>query len=179
MKVNGLKYTRRFNIGNYEHEEVTVDASVNEGEHPTQVLGEMINFVNTKGLGPTVTVMGKMDSTPVGATSDHPVPKAKKETKKEKAPEPVQEELKPEPEPEKEEKPAKKTKASGLTKYDRGLEIHRKLFSELLETNVKDWKNHPEKAMKTSVALIGKDFLDNEGKVIPEFKKQCIELMAQ
>lgn len=182
MKINSLKYVRKFNLGNYESEEVGVDAMVEDGENATSVLDSMIQFVNTKGkvnnVQPYSTgALGKTTAPSEPTVVEEPKKKAAA-PKKEKAPEPVKEEAAPAPAPAPEEPKQTKKKASSVTKYDRSAETHRKLFSEILEANVKDWKMNSEKAKEVSVELIGQDFLDMEGKVLPEFKTKCIEKMA-
>lgn len=184
-RINGLKYTRRFNLGNYEHEEISVDVAVEEGADAGSALGEAMDFVLSKGK-----VVNKQSPTPVAANEPTVSPPPAKETKakKEKKTE-VKEETKveapveKEPEEEKapEEKPAKKVRVLGkVTKYNRNLDLHKKLLSEVLDANHKGWRGNAAKAKDASIKLEEDevDFLDAEGKVLQSFKDALKEAIG-
>lgn len=44
MKINEVKYMKRANLGNYEHEEITIGAAVEEGE----TVGEVLTLLKSK-----------------------------------------------------------------------------------------------------------------------------------
>jgi hypothetical protein len=45
MKVTHVVYRRKFNLGNYETEDVEVGAEVEDGESPTEVLDKLKDWV--------------------------------------------------------------------------------------------------------------------------------------
>lgn len=49
MKIQGLEYERGFNLGNYEQEKIKVQVLVEEGENPSDILADTINFVTSRG----------------------------------------------------------------------------------------------------------------------------------
>jgi hypothetical protein len=171
MKVNEIKYTRRNNLGNYEHEEICVGVSVEDGDNASTILKQAISFVSTKGETDFSSVM-----------VDPPAPKAKKETSvaKKETPKKVEEETKAEikaeeksspvaeEEPKVEEKKATRVKD---TPYDRSNELHKKLLSEYLDTAHKGWKSEVQKAVTVSIKMVGKPFLNSEGSIIKDFKE--------
>jgi flagellar biosynthesis GTPase FlhF len=79
------------------------------------------------------------------------------------------------PEVKEEEKVVEKKKTTvklkvKLTPYDRNLEIHKKLFKGLLDSNFPTWKSKPATAKEASVQLEGEDFLNAEGEIVESFK---------
>lgn len=86
IQITTLRYTRRFNVAQYEHEEITVDAVPAEGQSAESLLAETRQFVESSR--PKVNgayISGGL--TPVG---DTPLPKsapapAKKPAKTSKA----------------------------------------------------------------------------------------------
>lgn len=207
MNLNGIKYSRKFNLGSYESEDISVEASVRDDENPSECLKQMMEFVNSRGGIPWP---GLSVQSPTGKT----IAEAKKEVKKvEPKKEEAQLELTPAPTPEEslvapietpttkaEEKerqkpgrkrekelpvtPEQKAEArtvskpnSKVTSYDRNLDLHKKLVAELLDANYPNWRANPSKAKEASVKLEGKEFLDNEGIILPEFKTAFAEAM--
>lgn len=45
MKVTDVRFVRRFNVGQYEHEEYEIRAAVDEGDDPTKVLEQLKKHV--------------------------------------------------------------------------------------------------------------------------------------
>lgn len=208
MIPESIVMTRRVPREQYGHEEITVSATVEEGENLLDCLQELKKFV-CEHMG--------LEFKPVDVVS--PVKKlkeeeAKKEVKKvEPKKEEAQLELTPAPTPEaslvaptetptakaeekerqkpgrKREKelpvtPEQKAEArtvskpnSKVTAYDRNLDLHKKLVAELLDANYPNWRANPSKAKEASVKLEGKEFLDNEGIILPEFKTAFAEAM--
>jgi hypothetical protein len=56
--------------------------------------------------------------------------------------------------------------------------LHKKLFQEILNTNLPDWKKDPSKAKAASMFLEKEDFLNQEGDVIETFKVKLLKAMA-
>lgn len=80
-----------------------------------------------------------------------------------------------------EETPKKKTRKAKvkLVAYDREIEMHKKLFSQFLDDNMKGWKKtHAVKAKEASMQLHGDDFLNEEGELIDSFGEKLLSLMA-
>jgi len=81
----------------------------------------------------------------------------------------------PEASPEPEVKP-KKEKVS-YEKYNRANEIHKKLFSAILDEKYPGWDKDTSKAASASRMLVDENFLDKEGEVIESFKVRMFTLM--
>lgn len=85
-------------------------------------------------------------------------------------------------------KPADKKEAGGKKKlvkkpqaYNRGIEEHKNIFSGVLRSVSPDWKKSDatkQKAKKTSEALEGEPFLDENGEVVASFKSEVKKLMS-
>lgn len=205
MIPESIVMTRRVPREQYGHEEITVSATVEEGENLLECLQELKRFVDEH--------MG-LEFTPVDTTS--PVKKLKEEeAKKEvKKAEPKKEAeqlelaaaeheetvatMTPAPKAEEKERqkpgrkrekelpvtPEQKAEArtvskpnSKVTAYDRNLDLHKKLVAELLDASYPNWRANPSKAKEASVKLEGKEFLDNEGIILPAFKIAFAEAM--
>lgn len=183
MKINELKYERKFSLGNYEMETIMAGASVDEGENPSDVLLAMMEFVNSKGgvsfqKDPAPVVEAPVEKVEVKAEEKKPAAKVK--VKPAPAVDPAKvpatislEEVKAE-----ELKPAPKMKVkSAPTKYNRETDLHKKLVSEMLDRAIKGWKAKASLAKEASVKMNGEDFLDAEGKVLPSFTEAFVEMM--
>jgi hypothetical protein len=73
---------------------------------------------------------------------------------------------------------AKPKLKSANTKYDRNLDIHKKLFSEILDKGIgASWRTNAAKAKEVSTKVEGIDFMDAGGSVLPEFKEKVLSLM--
>lgn len=53
MKINEIKYSRVFNLGNYENETISVSAFVEEGELADIALKAVVDFVSASKTNPT------------------------------------------------------------------------------------------------------------------------------
>lgn len=65
--------------------------------------------------------------------------------------------------------------------YNRGIEQHKEIFSGVLRSVSPDWKKSDvlkQKAKKTSEALEGTEFLDENGEVVASFKAEVKKLMT-
>ncbi len=188
MHINEIRYGRKFNTGSYESENLEICAAVSEKEDPSEVLKEMMEFVIQRG-----NVKIEMSS-PKEPTPAPVVEKAKKtktnseatrlEALEKEAPAPV---AKAEPAAEapkaaapeaEKEKPKVKVKQKA-SPYDRNLELHKKLFSEMLDVRHPGWKKDSAKAATISRAMVGKDFLDAEGMKVKSFIEEVDTLMKQ
>ena len=79
------------------------------------------------------------------------------------------------------EKAGKKKFVKKPQAYDRGIEQHKEIFSKLVGSVAPDWKKSDASkalAKKTSEALEGTPFLDENGEVVAEFKAEVKKRMA-
>lgn len=49
MKPTSLTYTKRFNLGNYESEEISLTVDLDEGEKASEILPKLKALVNSQG----------------------------------------------------------------------------------------------------------------------------------
>lgn len=154
MKITEIKYMRRFNLGNYEHEEIEATANLDEGESYIGALAELKNMVHGKHQEPVVPE--PLIEEPVVVPEETAVEQTIVE-------EPKAEEIV-------EKKPKRATKkAAKVTNYDRGLDNHKKLLADVLDKNCPNWKKSGAKVKEISVLMEGKPFLNAEGSVIEDF----------
>jgi len=180
MKINEVKFTKRFNIGNYEHEEYTVGAAIGEDENPLTVMSSLKAFVIGAYSNNEPVYSGVVDSAPEPVVAEEKVSKPKK-TKAAPAPVVEEEQLElpqeaaPVVEEEvvaevKEEPKAKAVRKAKASPYTRGNDVHKKLLGEFLDTAYPGWRDNAAKAVEVSKLMVGKDFLDAEGTVVDSFK---------
>ncbi len=190
MKATEIKYARRINLGNYEHEEVAITAVLDEDDSAVEGIGELKKMVaEAVAAGDTGSLPGVSAKDPKGKT-----PAVEKKTEKkagEKKGKAVEE--KPDDEVEsddadvsdsqeeetiEEEKEEKKPAAGkkGFKKkaspYSRTNDTHKALFSEKLTELFPKWKGSDAgkaKAKQISKDLDGEEFLDSEGEMLPSF----------
>lgn len=188
-----IKVTKRITTGDYEYEEVTIEAAIEKGESVEEVIAEIKETI-ASGLSAEKKTSQKNKHTndapsrkskaqkeeaddesgddEVEITEEKPKPKDKKTAAKK-----VVEETEEDDEQE-EEKPKTKKKAKGASAYDRTDDTHKKLFSEKLDQKFPDWRTKKSKMAKlASSKLNGTDFLDSDGDVIPEFVAALVKLM--
>jgi hypothetical protein len=208
-ELKEIKFTKRVNVGNYEHEELTVVVAISEGEDECKAVKATIAFVTSRGEIPLnyldkATPCGKAESV-VGLTKETPstvslAPVANteetvivKQTKAKKVaavaietpavlPEEIGDNSTPmEVEPDKEKitpVKAKSTARSKATTYDRENDLHKKLIGEILDSTAPGWRIKKGGAAKAaSLAMVGKDFMDNSGTILPSFIEEFGELM--
>lgn len=200
MGSGEVKYGRRFNLGNYEHEEISVSTCIDESVDVRGVILSLREMVLDAQKGEDMPVEKKKSTEPKEEKT-----KATKKTKKvvevieeEEIDEEVdaeelaeeegeeQEETEEEFDDEEEEevKPAKKkaTKKVKTTPYDRKNNLHKKMFGDFLNDNYPSWKNTPaakDRAKNASAECHGKEFLDNDGQLTLGFKTAMARLMAK
>lgn len=176
MKINEVKYERKFNLGNYESEMIAVGAAVSENEDPGEVLQQLKQFVHSGGaICPTTT-----NEPAITEEANIEPPKEKRTRKKKEDPDVDKTaESAPDTESDPQEAPPKaKTKVkSAATKYDRTNDLHKKLLTDLLDKNKPGWKANASASKEASAKVNGEPFLDSEGLVLPEFKEKFLQLL--
>lgn len=197
MKPQQITFLERAVTGQYQHEEVTVVALLEEGDKLSEAMAELKQAVRQgldryAGMPAVLGAPYKETTTP----AETPAPKATKKTKApvEKASEPettptpsgLTEEFEKAAVPEsalaEEEPPKKKTEKKFVPKptpYNRDNDTLKQMFTKWLGENHPTWKTaKPDKAKKASVAMNGKDFLDADGKILPSFIAEVNQIMA-
>ena len=176
--ITEIKYTKRFNIGDYQHEEYGVTYSVGEGESPEKSMMNMKNFIQD-------SFGNKLGSSePVNT----PEPKKKAPAKKSKVvadDAPADKEVETEKEFKKEtsehKEPKKKRNQKKNVVYNRDLAEHKTEMASILNRDFPEWKATPESkaaAKALSGKLEGTPFLDGKtGAVLPEFVTAIAEGM--
>jgi hypothetical protein len=174
MQVEQITLTRRKPEEQYGHSEITVTATLSEGEDlylAGIALKEQVYAL--LGLGQVVKA---------------PVPVKELTTKPEVKPEPVKEEVKETPKKEeapKKEKvvkePKKPKEPTPSIKYDREVEAHRDEFASILNKEFPGWQTNADmkaKAKACSMAMPGEYIFDSEGKVLKSFVDNIKAKMA-
>lgn len=226
MKVTEARFTRRYNVGQYEHEEYTVIAQLEEDDSIVDALVELKSDVQKAYAGEASASSGAGTEDADTEDENKPAKRSKKSSKSrtttrsedEEADENEDEdggdetdtdseeetdedesEDSEESEDESEEedapakKPAKKTPskdgAKGSKKfkkkpqvYQRANETHKDIFSATLKKVAPNWKKSFEAkahAKKVSQKLEGKEFLDENGKVLPSFEAEVKKAMGK
>ena len=190
MKINEIKYEKKFNLGNYESETITVGAAVNDNEDPILVLASLKKFVESRGITASEPVAEEqlelkplpleVTEAPVVALEEEKPKKAKKQRLK-AAVEPWTEDVAaveetPDPAPAPAPAPApKKASKLGTTPYNRDLDIHKKILVSALNDQLgNDWKTKSAKVRDASIKLQGEPFLDKEGLLLQSFMESFI-----
>lgn len=198
MKVTTLCYSRRYNLGEYEHEEFHVNAEIEEGDDHVEILAGLKCDIEKAHSGEADA--GTQDAGPAKVEPKEDKPSKGKGKKSKPAPtttpskesqdseddgeeEIAEEEIEDAGEEEvaeeevEEEKPTKKAPAKKLRKknevYDRDSQIHKKLFTKTVTGMSPKWRDTPAmaaKVKKVSMALEGEEFLDADGQVLEGFK---------
>jgi hypothetical protein len=169
MKIKTITYIERKNLGNYEYAELSSVAELSEGEDEVVAVEKLIAYVQAslKGeidngrkneLCPDNSNVDGGESKEVETKEESTVnKKTKKSTKKSK-------EI---------ETPAVETpKKEKLVVYDSTIAEHKSIFGGYLAKKYDtSWKtSHPADEIKSFTAsLNGKDFLDNDGKIVESF----------
>jgi outer membrane biosynthesis protein TonB len=183
VKVTDITYMRRVNLGNYEHEELSMSAILEDGENVSTAMLTLKNEVH-HSLG----LVGTPTEAPKKEVKVPEVPK-KEETKKEtpKKEEKKEVELPPvidkkEDLPEtKEKKPKAKKEEVKPTPYERAKQVHKDLFANLLNKTFPGWSSDKEaiaRAKHASLSLEGEDFLDQKGNILTTFSEAVTNLMV-
>lgn len=172
MKIRSITFTQRFNMGNYEHIEITAMADIEEQEAADTAMQSLKTFVQT-ALNKKVEEI----KAPVEEVKPEPVveaPKKEKKAKKEKAVETtIETVIKPsELPPVEPDGFISKPVGKNVVIYNSNLAEHKSIFGGYLTKKYENsWKtSHPADEIKSFTAsLNGKHFLDNDGKIVESF----------
>lgn len=151
MRVTEVRIDATFNKGNYESEKVGFTSLVDEGEDFRLVLKELRDFI----YGKTEEVKASFE----------------KEILQKIVEVPTEEEVV-------QEKPKKEKKVKEkFETYDRASNVHKKLFSQILDKCYPEWESQKDKAAAASRMMVGENFLDKEGQILPQFSEKVKKLM--
>jgi hypothetical protein len=177
MKITEIKYVERKNKGNFEHEEFTVTAVLDDGDDAFSSMLSLKTLVDA-GLKTEHLPYQEPTGKNVEIAKEEPIVEAPVKEKKPRAKK-VKEEVKPEafetntevipPVIEGEKLKSKKSK---VVIYDRNILDHKSILSSHLNKTYGDaWKNKGTKEEITSftMSLNGKDFLDEQGNIVESF----------
>lgn len=188
MRVAEVRYSKKFNLGNYESEEFSLSAVLDEGEDAQEILKHLKEEVNKAYTGETT---GEQDDTSYNNTESDAADEENNEedsgsssddgeTDSDQSTDSHDDDSEDADEQE-DEKPVKKKKFKSKAQvYDRENETHKELFTQVLKEVAPDWKKTPEskvKAKDASQKLVGKEFLDSDGEVLETFKADVKKLM--
>lgn len=196
MKITEIKYTYRFNKGNYEHEEISATAQVEVDA--LKELETLKSFVHSASRDVPDSQMNLEESVPSPLKEESNKTESESKTKKDKksklaskkeetqavtTPEenspvtepenitpPVEEEVSTPEEP----KAPKKTKTKFSVKaevYDRENQLHKSALSEFLDKEFKGWRNNVAPYKKVSIEMEGAPFFDDNSEILESFKE--------
>jgi hypothetical protein len=151
MKVEKVNYVRRTPKEEYGFLEITLEAQLEKSDDISECLNQLKEIVDTHN-NPSESVKKK------GAHNgkENSIEKELSQKDDEKS---VKEVV------------AKKKKKSKSSAYDRKNDLHKKLVAEYLDGAYPNWKEtKSERAQVVSVKMNGKDFLNDEGEMLEEFK---------
>ena len=181
MKIRSITFTQRFNMGNYEHIEISAVAEVEEQESADSAMQALKTFVQTALNKKVEEKNGKAnEELPTSSSNDvgdskeaqteekNTPDKKTKKAKKEKSTPIAPSELPPvEPEGFVSEPVGK-----NVVVYNSNLAEHKSIFGGYLAKKYDNaWKTaKPVEEIKAFTAsLNGKEFLDNDGKIVDSF----------
>lgn len=189
MKPTEVKYTRRYTTEvQYEHEEFTATAAVDDGESAAEALEELKQQVEAVHSGEPTSNKGKKNNgkkkNDEEETEEEETEEESEETEEESEEE-TEEESEEDTEEQEEEASSKKNKKTGrstskVQPYNRENDTHKGLFADTLKEVAPNWKKSDgskAKAKNASKKLHGVDFLDADGDVIDGFKTQVKKMM--
>jgi hypothetical protein len=156
MKITTITYMERKNKGNYEHEEISASANVDDGESFALAMASLKNAVHSVLHGIVIELPKAEEIIP--EVTAPAVKEKKTRAKKEIVEEVTVEAVIPE------------IKESPAIPYNRDLDTHRQLLSSFLNKNHPSWKT-TEGVKDFSMGLVGKPFLNNDGAVVESFAK--------
>lgn len=186
MEIKGIKYTKRFNLGNYEHEEYTVDAQAEDASASDFAqLKELVAAAHAGDVKSSAKVSrankAKEEAEEEEEEEEEKAP-AKKTTKKKVEPEPEEDDEDDADDADDAEEAPKAVKGKAVKKkgsvYDRNSDLHKKLFVELLNSELGDsWvKKNAGRAKTASIKMEGKNFLDADGEILADFVKEALKI---
>ena len=160
MKITTITYMERKNKGNYEHEEISASANVDDGESFALAMASLKNAVHSVLHGIVIELPKAEEIIPevTAPAVKEKKTRAKKEIVEEVTVEAVIPEIKAEP------------VGKNVVIYNRDLDTHRQLLSSYLNKNFPAWKT-TEGVKEFSISLAGKHFLNDDGAVVESFAK--------
>lgn len=172
MNITTVTFTKRKNIGDYNHEELSLSAVLDDDDCASECIAKIKQEVFS-ALGYAVDPVA-----PAKVEEAKPVKKAVKKAPAKKT-SPAEEGVKAaiedaavKPEPKKEVKKAP-VKAVKMVPYNREEQSHKTEFAKVLVGINPDWKKECAMlAKEASVALNGSDFMDDKGVVLASFIAQ-------
>lgn len=208
MRVSEAKFTRRYNVAQYEHEEYSLTATVEDDENAIDILKQLKADVQAAKDGecPAGEPEDDESDTPEPSddeTGDDDTEADDSESDSDSEEETDDEESEDEDDDEASAPSKKSSKASSKTTkansktssakggkkfktkaqvYQRSNETHKELFSNTLKAVYPDWKKSAAtkaKGKSASQKMEGKDFLDDNGNVLPAFKAELKKLVAK
>lgn len=209
MKATEVKYLKRFNLGDYQHEEFGVTVAINNDIDPVDAMKLCQDWVAQAQSGqemPLATQDPKAESLPEkkskkpkseiapGVKKPKSAPKAEKEEeedeedKEESIEEGYAEEDENDDEGEGEEedskevekKPKARAGKSKSASYDRTNDLHKNLVGKMLTHYNPDWRTKlKETAILASKKMQGKEFLNATGSIIKTFEDDFMKLMKK
>jgi outer membrane biosynthesis protein TonB len=165
-----VRYLRRINLGNYEHEEAEATSAIGDNETIEQAIARVKAKVNNALRGIVEEEKKEIIAANVVIQEEEEVQEMPEVIEEEMTPPPVPEEAKVEEKPKRTRKPKAKpdlpismkeapaADAKNVTFYDRNKENHKALFVELVTEIAPDWR-----ATDASKALVKQLSLDMEG----------------
>lgn len=189
MKITEIRYQKRASFKDYEHDELSMNAILDDKECPEEAAAKLKYAVlTTLGVPCEVpaesiaeVVEGGNVKTEAGKTVDpgtneevrtgneiisEAIENTKKTTKKKAT-----------------KKKASKKPAAKNAPYDRSIEAHRQKFAEVVEKSYPGWRTDAAlkvAAKHTSETLNGEDLFSSQGKVLASFNtKMQAEMEAQ
>lgn len=160
MKITTITYMERKNKGNYEHEEISASANVDDGESFALAMASLKNAVHSVLHGIVIELPKAEEIIPevTAPAVKEKKTRAKKEIVEEVTVEAVIPEIKAAP------------VGKNVVIYNRDLDTHRQLLSSYLNKNFPNWKT-TEGVKEFSMGLVGKHFLNDDGAVVESFAK--------
>jgi hypothetical protein len=173
MKITTITYMERKNKGNYEHEEISASANVDDGESFALAMASLKNAVHSVLHGIAIELpKAEVRNTPAEPKEENveviaaiPVKAKRNATKKEKS-----EEITAIPVSDKKSNIPEAPVGKNVVIYNRDLDTHRQLLSSYLNKNHPSWKT-TEGVKDFSMGLVGKHFLNDDGAVVESFAK--------
>ena len=204
MKATEVKYSKRFNLGDYQHEEFSITLGMDESHNAGDALKAAKDAVHAAQSG-QVDVEPKAESLPEkkskkpkseiapGVKKPKSAPKAEKEEEedeedKEEVEEGYAEKDENDDEGEGEEEDSeeveKKPKARGgkskSASYDRSNDLHKSLVGKMLTHYFPEWRTKlKETAIQASKKMQGQEFLNATGSIIKTFEDDFMKLMKK
>jgi len=179
MRVSEVKFTKRYNVGNYEHEEYSLNAVLEEDENHVEAMSQLKADVIAAYTEEKSTVKKSTKKAAAAVVEEEEEETTETETSDE---EDTAEEVEEEPVLAAKKGKAKKTFKKKAQVYQRSNDTHKELFSGVMNAVAPAWKKTTEskaKAKEVSMKFEGVDFLDENGSVLETFKAAVKKAMSK